>query len=282
MLRSALRHRKISRLAELLGIPRYAAVGLVECLWHLTATQAPRGDIGKLTDAEIAEGVFWPKRNSKRLIECLSSPHVLLIDPCKCHRLRVHDWDQHADQSVKKTVARNLNGFLDCYLEKSNSGTVPVQNRNDSILPEPEPERLPVPVPVPERDRVSEIEAQEIDERRQRRIDTERQLTKLLLEIRDSGADVQAVVDSIPSKAGTTPLSVRRWQACGNFSHIPDTSGGLALLSLWVDKLEARARALTTPHISDSNRETMENIQRVGDRMKAKAAEAGRLKEIRA
>lgn len=148
MLRSALRHRKISRLADLLGVPRYAAVGLVECLWHLTAVQAPRGDIGKLTDAEIAEGVFWPKRNSKRLIECLSSPHVLLIDTCKCHRLRVHDWDQHADQSVKKTVAKGLSGFIPCYLEKTNSGTIPDTKRNCSVLPEPVNKPEPEPGPV--------------------------------------------------------------------------------------------------------------------------------------
>lgn len=278
MLRSALRHRKISRLADLLGVPRYAAVGLVECLWHLTAVQAPRGDIGKLTDAEIAEGVFWPKRNSKRLIECLSSPHVLLIDTCKCHRLRVHDWDQHADQSVKKTVAKGLNGFIHCYLEKTHSGTIPVDIRNYSVLPEPEPVYKPVPEPEP--DGVSALESLKIDEQRQSRMDVERQLTGLLVQIRDSGEDVQAVIDSIPSKAGTTPLSVRRWHACGNFSHIPDTPGGLGLLSLWVDKLEARARAQERPNISDANRETLESIKRAGDRLRARQAEQQKPREI--
>lgn len=265
MLRSALRHRKISRLAELLKIPRYAAVGLVECLWHLTAVQAPRGDIGKLTDQEIAEGVFWPKRNSKHLIDCLSSDHVRLLDRCSCHRLRVHDWYDHSDQSVKKTVAKYSTGFLSCYLDKVDSGTIPESHRNDSVLPEPVTVRLPVPVPVP--DRVQVIDEKKIDQQRQARMETEKRLTELLLQIRESGVDVQQAIDAIPCKPGTTPLSVSRWHACGNFSHIADTPGGLALLSLWVDKLEHRQRAQAAPVVSDNNRKAFDAIDRVTARM---------------
>lgn len=143
MLRTALNHRKFRRLATVLNIPRFAAVGLAECLWHLTATQAPQGDIGKLSDAEIAEGVFWPKRSASKLVEALTSPEVSLVDRCKCHRLRVHDWNCHADQSVKKTLSKNRKSFCLCYSPDPRSGTIPEQERNGSGLPEPEPEPEP-------------------------------------------------------------------------------------------------------------------------------------------
>jgi hypothetical protein len=144
VLRTALNHRKFKRLAEALDLPRYAAVGIAECLWHLTATQAPQGDIGKLSDAEIAEGVFWPKRSAGKLIQALTSSEVSLLDRCKCHRLRVHDWNCHADQSVKKTLSKNRKSFCSCYSPDPRSGTVPGQDRNGSGLPEPEPEPEPV------------------------------------------------------------------------------------------------------------------------------------------
>lgn len=110
---------------------------------------------------------------------------------------------------------------------------------------------------------------EEIDRRRQDRMQTEKRLTELLLEIRDSGADVQQAIDAIPCKVGTTPLSVTRWQLCGNFSHISDSAGGLALLSLWVDKLEHRQRAHDAPILSDSNRLTLEASARVLARIKS-------------
>ena len=148
MLRAAINHRKFGRLAEALGITRFAAIGLAECLWHLTATQAPQGDIGKLSDAEIAAGVFWPKRTASRLVQALMSPEVRLLDSCNCHRIRVHDWNCHADQSVKKTLTKNRKRFLPCYLPDPRSVMVPESFRNGSGLPVPEPVPEPEPEPV--------------------------------------------------------------------------------------------------------------------------------------
>lgn len=100
----------------------------------------------------------------------------------------------------------------------------------------------------------------------------------LALPIRD---EIQSVLDSLPRSKDRAPFSASTWLRTGR-TGVPRKESGLTVLRLTCDALEARARAMTAPHISDSNRETLENIQRVGDRMKAKAAEAGRLKEIRA
>lgn len=259
MLRSALRHRKISRLAELLKIPRYAAVGLVECLWHLTAVQAPRGDIGKLTDQEIADGVFWPKRNSKHLIDCLSSDYVRLIDRCTCHRLRVHDWCDHSDQSVKKTVAKDPRGFISCYLEKVDSVIVPESHRNGSILPEPE--CSPVPGPIPES--ASDAAIDRLDEEL---AFEESRFNSLAVPLRD---EIQSVLDSLPRSASRSPFSASWWLRTGR-TGISRSDGGLIVLRLTNDALEARQRAQEAPILSENNRKSFDAIDRVTARLKAR------------
>ena len=98
MLRQAHNSPKLKRLKRRLQIPQYAAVGLLESLWHMTATQAPRGDIGKWSDEDIAANLEWPGDETE-LIEVLVGCGWLDEDPE--HRLIVHDWDQHADSDVR-------------------------------------------------------------------------------------------------------------------------------------------------------------------------------------
>ena len=61
MKRGTVGHPKLKLLARLLKLPPYAAVGLLESLWHLTAEQHPRGDVGRWRDELIAEGVGWDR-----------------------------------------------------------------------------------------------------------------------------------------------------------------------------------------------------------------------------
>lgn len=100
----------------------------------------------------------------------------------------------------------------------------------------------------------------------------------LALPVRDR---IQQVLDSLPRSKDRSPFSASTWLRTGR-TGVPRREGALIALRLTCDALEAWTRAQRTPMISDSNRETLENIQRVGDRMKAKAAESGRLKEVRA
>lgn len=84
-------------------IPRYAAVGLLELLWHFTAKFAPAGDIGKWQDSAIASAVSWGD-DPARLVEALTACD--LLDPNEGCRLYVHDWHDHAEESVHRALAR--------------------------------------------------------------------------------------------------------------------------------------------------------------------------------
>lgn len=94
-------HPKTRKLARGLDISISHAVGLLECMWHFTARYAIQGDIGKHTDEAIAEAMYWTS-SAKALIGALISFGWLDIDDT--HRLLVHHWYEHADQSVKKTL----------------------------------------------------------------------------------------------------------------------------------------------------------------------------------
>ncbi len=103
MKREALEHTKLKRLRRRLNLPKWQAVGLLETLWHLTAKQTPRGDIGKLSDEDIAIGIDY------------SGDEILMVDALVAsgwvdrhpeHRLLIHDWHEHCDDGVHMKLAR--------------------------------------------------------------------------------------------------------------------------------------------------------------------------------
>lgn len=107
MKRGTPEHPKTEMLAMLLGVPLAQAVGHLEMFWHFVGRYAPRGDVGRWTDAIIAKRSGW-ERDPEIFIESL-----LKADACgnsgwlernEQFRLVVHDWDQHADDSVRKTL----------------------------------------------------------------------------------------------------------------------------------------------------------------------------------
>jgi hypothetical protein len=129
---------KTVHLAELLNINRAWAVGILEMLWHFTAKFCPCGDIGRFTDKQIAEAVAWERPTGERGVTPewkLSDALVTAkwLDRCTCHRLVVHDWSDHADQSVERFLARR--------------GLVFVHTVTSLPLPMPKP--LPLPMPHP-------------------------------------------------------------------------------------------------------------------------------------
>lgn len=103
-------HPKVAALMRALGINRREAVGLLEMLWHFTAQYARRGDIGHWPDDEIAGAVEWTD-DARKLIDALVSTRWL--DRSDAHRLVVHNWSHHADDTVRKALERSKEAFCD-------------------------------------------------------------------------------------------------------------------------------------------------------------------------
>jgi hypothetical protein len=110
MKRSGFDHPKVGRLCKLLGVERFAAVGIVESLWHFTAKHAPAGDVGKWSDAEIAESMGW-SRDAGELVKAMVDAR--LLDELEGARLAVHDWPEHCEDSIHCILARKTEFFAD-------------------------------------------------------------------------------------------------------------------------------------------------------------------------
>ncbi len=103
-------HPKTLDLAANLGIPIWAACGILETLWHWTAKYAPCGDIGKFTDAAIARGIGWTE-DSDRLLNALVCARF--VDNCAHNRRAIHDWSTHAEDAVHMRLYRTKTYFCD-------------------------------------------------------------------------------------------------------------------------------------------------------------------------
>ena len=109
MKRGTPEHPKMKRLCTLLRKPNYAGVGILESLWHLVARYSPDGAIGRLADHEIAQSLDW-RGDPANLIEALVVSGWL--HRCDCHRLYVHDWEDHADQTVARVLKNRGLSFV--------------------------------------------------------------------------------------------------------------------------------------------------------------------------
>lgn len=110
MKREAMAHTKTKRLCRRMNLEQWQAVGLLESIWHLTAREAPRGDIGKLSDEDIALAIDF-RGDQTVLIDALVSSGWL--DRHATERLLVHDWSDHADDAVHMWLARAQLYFAD-------------------------------------------------------------------------------------------------------------------------------------------------------------------------
>ncbi|QDU58192.1 hypothetical protein [Aeoliella mucimassa] len=99
---------KFKRLARRLGLRDFEAAGVLELLWIATQNEARRGDIGRLSNEEIAIAIDWG-RDENELVDALVETGWL--DPHPEHRLVVHDWCEHAPRYVKGVVSRQ-GGFI--------------------------------------------------------------------------------------------------------------------------------------------------------------------------
>ena len=103
MKRGTIEHPKTVQFADSLGIEIPYAAGLLECLWHWVSRYTPKGNIGKFSNKAIAEGMRT-NIDSDKLVDALTKNKFL--DENRDHRLVVHDWHEHCDDSVHIYLAR--------------------------------------------------------------------------------------------------------------------------------------------------------------------------------
>lgn len=142
MKRGTPRNPKTEDLAEALGREFAAAIGYLELLWHFTAEFAPRGDVGRFSNERIEAACRW-KGARGRLISALTETRWLDTD--HIHRLVVHDWSEHADESVRQRLKRANEWFvIDTAKVKGKTASTEGQ-----ITRLPLPSHKPKPEPVP-------------------------------------------------------------------------------------------------------------------------------------
>lgn len=108
--RGTLTHRRTRRLAAALHLPPPCALGLMEALWHVTAEHAPAGDVGRLSDEDLCDELYWDQ-DPGELVAAFVRAGVLERHPE--HRLVVHGWSEHADNALRHKLHRARSTFWD-------------------------------------------------------------------------------------------------------------------------------------------------------------------------
>ena len=114
MKRGTIDHPKVAMLSGLLKVRLLEAVGVLESLWHWSARFTPPGDIGRCGDDVIASGVRWhgrPDALIRAMIDAKGCGQFGWIEPNDTYRLVIHDWHEHADESVQKWLANHSQTF---------------------------------------------------------------------------------------------------------------------------------------------------------------------------
>lgn len=98
-------HPKTEELAARLDLPVAFVVGVLEMLCNQWAPRcAPKGDIGKWTDEQIARGIRCGIPADKLIPALVASGW---LDAHRKYRLVIHDFHEHADNSVRKYLKRH-------------------------------------------------------------------------------------------------------------------------------------------------------------------------------
>jgi hypothetical protein len=154
-LRGALTHWKTRRLALRLQIEPWAALGILEALWHCTAEDAPGGNIGRLPDDAIAAQMFYGGNPAELMAALVESRH---LEPHVFHRYIVHDWHIHADYNTKRKLIRRKENILDnsgaelhpmTRHDSSETGHDASETRHNPFPTRYNPTPVPAPGPVP-------------------------------------------------------------------------------------------------------------------------------------
>lgn len=108
MKKETLSKSKFRVLKRRLGKPLCVVVGVLETLWLTTQIDAVAGDIGKLSNEEIAAALEWDG-DADELIQTLVDCGWLDEDD-EC-RLVVHDWSEHVPTYIANAFKRHGKRF---------------------------------------------------------------------------------------------------------------------------------------------------------------------------
>ncbi|WP_339742623.1 hypothetical protein [uncultured Rubinisphaera sp.] len=101
---------KFKKLARRLNLRVWQTMGLLECLWHVTAKNRPMGDIGYFSNDDIALLLDWDD-SADELIEALVE--TCWLDRDDEFRLIVHDWSEHVPNYLKGNFSKHHRIFAD-------------------------------------------------------------------------------------------------------------------------------------------------------------------------
>jgi hypothetical protein len=101
---------KFAGLKRQLKLPFWQVVGVLEAIWHVALRNAPAGDVGRLTNEEIASAIEWDG-DADELIAALVKSRWLDTDPE--YRLIIHDWSEHCPNYLKGGYTNGHKKFAD-------------------------------------------------------------------------------------------------------------------------------------------------------------------------
>jgi hypothetical protein len=168
---------KFKMLERALRMETWQVKGLLTSIWDFAATNAPAGDIGIHSNEEIAIGIGF-SGDIEPVIKAMVDTKWL--DANEQHRLVIHHWAEHCEDSIHVSLVRRRLRFADGTIpkftklpkrertsaqrdyKKQSDDTEPPQtavsgsgaptNRLPVPVPVPEPKPLPKPLPLPEPD----------------------------------------------------------------------------------------------------------------------------------
>lgn len=108
---------KFKHLMRDLDLPEYATLGLLQSLWMKVDINCPRGNIGRYSNEDIALLVDW-RGDPDLLISALVRRGWL--DEHDEHRLIIHDWPEHCEDTTHRKLARAREYFADGSRPKTN------------------------------------------------------------------------------------------------------------------------------------------------------------------
>jgi len=100
---NAVQHPKTLALKSALQTTLPTVVGHLELLWHFTAQHAPRGDIGKWSNAAISGACYWDG-DADAFVEALITSGY--VEQSEEFRLVIHDWPEHCPQYVRAALSK--------------------------------------------------------------------------------------------------------------------------------------------------------------------------------
>lgn len=101
---------KFKRTKRALGLPLWQAVGLIESVWMSAYQNAPAGDIGKMSNEDIAAAIEWEGSPDELIAQLVKDGW---LDEDEEFRLIVHDWSDHVAQFLKGAFAKHGKLFAD-------------------------------------------------------------------------------------------------------------------------------------------------------------------------